>query len=148
MLSGSTRAMARAKSEPQVNFEIPEPPVWITAGARSHWQYVVDLVEPLRCTGLPDAGQMAVFAQCLYDWTETARLIEENGPTAISEKGAEYASPHVNRQASVYSRLQNCFDRFGLNPASRSKVSPLAVKLGEVVKMETKKSRYADSGEE
>lgn len=143
MLSGSTRAAARAKTEPGVSFAIPDPPVWLTGGARKCWPYVVELLEPLRCTGTPDAGQMAVFAQCLHDWIETADLIEKNGPTAISEKGAEYPSPHVNRQASIYSRLQNCFDRFGLNPSSRSKVTPLSVKLGTIEKMPAaKKSRY------
>ena len=145
LLSGSTRAKARAKTEPQPGFKIPDPPTHLSEAAREYWPVAVEAVQNLRCVTEADGIQLGILAQCLADWYDVVDKIATNGATAISEKGIEYASPHANRQQSVYTRLQNCLDRFGLNPSNRSKVTALPTKLGEIVTAQKeKKSRYAD----
>lgn len=144
LLSGSTRAKARAKTEPGIGYAIPDPPARLSTRAAECWNEAVGLVEKLRCVTEADAMQLGILAQAIADWQDVCQLIAERGPYAMSEKGIEYPAPWTNRQATVYKTLQGCLDRFGLNPSNRSKVSELSAKLGEIVKAPEKKSRYED----
>ena len=146
VLSGSTRAKARAKTQPSIGYAIPDPPFYMAPELQLFWDYACELLSNLRCICKADAAQLYVLAEALYDYDRALHEIEDDGgPTCTNpEKGTQYPHPAVNRKCSAYSRIKDSLDRFGLNPSSRSKVTELAPKLGEIVKAPEKKSRYAD----
>lgn len=145
LLSGSTRAKARARTAPDIGYSVPDPPDWLRASSLPYWHFAISQVGHLRCITESDCTQLAILADALCDYAECQQTIEREGAYLTSEKGGQYPHPATNRINSVYGRIKDCLDRFGLNPSNRSKVIALNPKLGEIEKLPTeKKSRYAD----
>jgi P27 family predicted phage terminase small subunit len=110
-----------------------------------YWDYAVSLVDHLRCVSDSDAVQLLVLAEALRDFVDAEEELRVNGGEVMDDKGKRSANPALARKQSAYARIKDSLDRFGLNPANRSRVTALAPKLGEIQKMpEVKKSRYAD----
>lgn len=143
LLSGSTRAKARAKTEPGVGFSIPPAPEWMRPEVAVWWPWVVSQVEHLRCVTDSDATQMVYLADAMCDWHAAQEDIVARGVSIMNDKGGYSNNPSVAIKQAALQRVKDALDRLGLNPSNRSRVIELATKLGEVVAMpEKKKSRY------
>lgn len=142
--TGSWRGKDRAKTEPALVHRIPEPPHWY-AGEREFWDSAVESLKELRCVTLADREQLALLADALRDYSGACAEVQEHGAIGVSDKGGTYISAAASWKQMAYGRLKDCLDRFGMNPANRSKVVALSDPKGETVKLNAKKGRFADS---
>jgi P27 family predicted phage terminase small subunit len=128
MLRGNPGKRAINKSEPQpdvVSGEV-KPPAWLSAAARRHWRRVVPYLQSLKVLTQADLDAAAAMAQELATYAEMQRILAKDGRTyALTTKSGETMMMQRAEQIVANAALANFIkltDRFGMNPAYRSKL--------------------------
>ncbi|MFZ2738447.1 MAG: phage terminase small subunit P27 family, partial [Burkholderiaceae bacterium] len=101
------------------------PPTWLPAGARRHWRRVVPYLQSLKVLTEADMDAAAAMAQELATYAEMQRVLAKEGRVyqAVTKTGViRMPHPAVHIANAAFANFVKLTDRFGMNPAYRSKL--------------------------
>jgi P27 family predicted phage terminase small subunit len=102
-----------------------EPPPHLEGVALAEWERIVAEVEATRVMTPADATALAIYAVCFARWLDALREIQSSGLVVVSDTGVAKANPAVAIASKCEARMQSVLSSFGLDPSSRSRVSPI-----------------------
>jgi len=110
-----------------IEVEPGEPPMpdYLGDDARECWEFYAPMLVRLRVMSEADWGQFVRMCQAWGRIRECEKKIAEKGYTFTTEKGYEMQVPEVGIMHNAEEKFHRLAGRFGLDPASRSKVGAL-----------------------
>lgn len=106
---------------------IPVKPDWLGDAGSACWDSVIDrlqLTEGLLAQ--VDANALALYCDAWEDYHNAIKVLNEEGPICIGEKGGQYPHPAVGMKNNARATIVKLGSLFGMDPSSRSalKVQP------------------------
>lgn len=101
------------------------PPPHLSGVAREEWLRVAVELEAARVMTPADATALGIYAVCFARWLEALAEIDSSGLIVVSDTGVAKANPAVAIASRCEARMQSILSSFGLDPSSRSRVSPV-----------------------
>jgi P27 family predicted phage terminase small subunit len=109
---------------------IPDPPVWLTPGAKEAWDEIVPQLAGRNVVTIADRSALTVLAETFAEWRQLSQDLAAEGLTyaCVTEAGATMyrANPKVAMRSDAQRRLTVLLAEFGMTAASRTKVSEVA----------------------
>lgn len=136
VLEGTARPDRANPNEPKLPlFRIPPPPEGLPATESNAWSELGALVDELKIATKADLPAFALMAQAVAMCAEAREALRRDG--LIIEETTKAGvmvrqRPEVTILASFQKIAMYHFNRWGLTPADRSRVSALADDAGEV----------------
>lgn len=113
---GSKLAKSR-RGEPQFDRGRPSCPSWLTREGKAEWNRVVKQLDNAGVMTEADRAALAAFCDAWSDYVIAAAAVKEAGKlTEAIRRGL------VKAKTAARDALLKASDRFGLNPAARSRV--------------------------
>ncbi len=116
---GSWRAKRRT-GEPQFDRGRPSCPSWLSAEGKAEWKRVVEQLDNAGVLTTADRATLAAFCDSWADYVlaagEVAKVVKESGYAEAIRVGL------VGAKAKAREALMKASDRFGLSPATRTRV--------------------------
>lgn len=126
---GSWRGKTRAKG-PTATPGRPTPPVYLRPAARKHWEYLADLLEEMEILAELDGDMLGAYCQTIAKWEENELFLEKNGATyqhiGTTGKKNPKMRPEVQYAKTLWSEIKAFAALFGLTPANRADMIPVA----------------------
>ena len=124
---GSRLAPERERDQVHGVHGIPEPPDWLMEAARSVWDKVVSVLEPMGVLCLSDGLVLARYCTLWVQWQQCQEDIEAHGFTydLLDKSGSVrciYKRPQVALVIQLGDQLLKLEQEFGLTPSARSRV--------------------------
>lgn len=109
LLQGTLQPCRDTPNEPQYPDASLEPPAYLDAAERKHWDFIAPLLASVRI--LTEADRTALSRYCVLQqaFVETKKLLKKD----------EYA---LDRLLKINVQLRGVESDFGLSPASRSRI--------------------------
>ncbi len=133
-LRGTLRNDRQNPQEPvgHVLTRAPAPPAWLDDLGRLAWARLCAVVLPMRVLTAGDCELLAVLADQLATYERAASALRDKGLSFVlldgdgNPKGVQ-VFPEVKLKAAAAAEVRRLIEHFGLSPASRSRVSAVAV---------------------
>lgn len=127
MLRGNPGKRAINKREPQPALLIPDPPDHLSERARRVWDEAGPVLYRMKVLTEADGLALEQLCENYAEIVELRAVVAAEGRTQACETNAGgvmiRAHPAVAQLSDAERRFASMLDRFGLNPASRAKVS-------------------------
>ena len=114
-------------------------PAHFGADAKRQWRLVLPVLLNAGLVTTTDASTLEAFCEAYQDWKDAAAVIRKEGQIIDTPFGAK-ANPAVKIQNDARAQCMTYAQRFGLDPASRSRI---AVPKQKETKDETKDFLFA-----
>lgn len=126
LIQGNPGKRAINRHEPQPGQASSEPPAFLTGEAREHWFRLFPIVSSMRVMTEADVDDLATLCRELATYWNCQRVLDEQGRvyevTTKSGGVLLMPRPEVGMANAALANIIRLSDRFGLNPAYRSKV--------------------------
>jgi P27 family predicted phage terminase small subunit len=121
-LRGTYRKDRAPKKEPAPPSKIPECPAHLGIHARAEWNRIAPQLLELGLLSDGDRAHLAAYCEAWDRWVKACLILEKNGYTFTTPNGYLQQRPEVSIAAKAKEELKHFGDRFGLNPAARSRM--------------------------
>lgn len=138
-LQGTLRK-SRIRPEWEPPTGAPPMPEHFGADARRQWQLVLPVLLSAGLVTTTDASTLEAFCEAYQDWKSAAKLVAKEGQIIDTPFGQK-AHPAVKVLNDARAQCMSYAQRFGLDPASRSRIQ---VPKPKETKDETKDFLFAD----
>ena len=127
VLKGNPSKRALNDAEPKPAPSTLRPPSWLPGGrARTFWRRFAPMLDGMRVLTQADEDALALLCQELATYVELQRFLRQHGRTyEVETKTGSLMlmpRPEVGMANAAWSNAVKLMDRFGLNPAYRSKL--------------------------
>lgn len=112
----------RSPNEAHPAVEVPPMPKGMSAAAKEHWDYYAEMLVGLRLLTVADWGAFTRICTVWGRIRELERSLAKTGYTNVTAKGYVQQRPEVAMLHKAEVEYRQLTDRFGLNPAARSRV--------------------------
>jgi P27 family predicted phage terminase small subunit len=103
---------------------VPEPPSYLTGHAIERWREVAPQLHAAGLLAEVDSAILAAHCTSYAMWRTAQEALKTEPLTVAGSMGQPTANPLISIARSAASDMISSGERFGLTPASRSKVSP------------------------
>jgi P27 family predicted phage terminase small subunit len=123
-LEGTYRKDRAPKNEARPESGVPEPPAWLTEGARAEWARIVPEMERIGLATGVDFWALVAYCEAFDRYQQLGEKIArmDGDRYQVSESGWRQAQPEVAEQKELVDRMSKLASKLGISPADRTKV--------------------------
>lgn len=123
LLEGNPGKRPINQTEPRPAAGAPSCPTWLDREGKAEWRRIVRALDRIGLLCKIDRAAIAAYCQAWAEFHIATRQLQNEGRTFKTESG--YLAPHpaVAMQRSAWQAIKSYAALFGLDPASRSKLS-------------------------
>ena len=121
-LRGS-RLPGRRGNEPKPLIEVPDCPEWLGEIARIEWDRLMPILLEQKLISKMYSGALASLCAAYSRMVEAQQLIDVNGFTYVTDKGAIVKRPEVTIMEKAQTLYLQFMQQFGLSPSSGVRVT-------------------------
>jgi P27 family predicted phage terminase small subunit len=111
------------QNELTLTVEAPEPPDFLSAHARPHWDQISDTLYRFGVLTKLDVHALAAYCEVYARWLDANSHLCREGCVVPDADGLPRPSPYLRVANDAFQQMRSLLVEFGLTPASRSKVN-------------------------
>lgn len=131
ILDGNPGKRAPSAAEPMPSPEPPRCPAWLADEAKKKWKALAPELGRLRLLTSVDGDALACYCQAWAQYREATEALAKEGMVTKSPSG--YLAPHPAhaQQQQALAAMHRLSQSFGLDPASRARLTAPPAAEGE-----------------